>query len=88
MIMKITRRIVAKKLGDYLRHKLSLEALVAWAEFALQEGDFEAKHVETLASVIGRLGLADVGDFALTWDDCEKILGELGYSAHVAIVAA
>jgi len=80
--------MVAKKIGDYLRHKLTLEALVAWAEFAMQEGDFEAKHAETLASVIGRLGFADVEDFALTWDDCEKMLAELGYSAHVEIVAA
>jgi hypothetical protein len=88
MFMKITRRTVAKKLAAYLHHELSLAALVAWAETAMHEGAFDERHADTLASAIGRLGVADADGFALTWEDCEKILAELGYSARIAIVAA
>jgi hypothetical protein len=37
--------------------------------------------------VLARLGLADVRAFGLTWDDCEELLRELGYSARVEIAA-
>ena len=41
-----------------------------------------------LRSVVSRLGLADVRAFGLTWEDCEQLLGELGYAARVDVVMA
>jgi hypothetical protein len=32
--------------------------------------------------------LADVRAFGLTWEDCEKILHDIGFSAQIEIVAA
>ena len=88
MTMTITKQTVANKLAAYLHHKLSLAQLVEWAENAMMEGAFAARDAAVLSPVIARLGLADVRAFGLTWDDCEQFLRQLGYAAHVEIVAA
>ncbi|MBH0201879.1 MAG: hypothetical protein HP496_06150 [Nitrospira sp.] len=41
----------------------------------------------TIPEVVARVGVADVRAFGLTWDDCEQLLSQLGYSAQVSIVA-
>ncbi|MFM7108184.1 MAG: hypothetical protein ACKOZU_06230 [Planctomycetaceae bacterium] len=84
----ITRQIVADRIGAWLRHDISLEDLVDWAESALQESEFDAEGGPELPEVVGRLGLADVRAFGLTWDDCEHLLHRLGYKAHVEITSA
>jgi hypothetical protein len=81
----ITRQVVADRLAAWLRHDLSLEQLVDWAESALRDAQFDADDAVELAAVVGRLGLADVRAFGLTWDDCEQLLHRLGYKAHVEI---
>lgn len=83
----ITRKTVAEKLAAHLHHELSLESLVAWAESALLDGEFDPTHLSTIRDVVARIGVADVRSFGLTWEDCEKLLAQLGYSAHVSIVA-
>ncbi len=82
-----TRRIVAEKLGAYLHREISLADLVDWAESTMMEGEFELHHFEDVRHVVARLGVADVRVFGLTWEDCEKLLKRLGYSARVTIVA-
>ena len=84
----ITRKTVAEKLAAYLHHELSLAALVDWAESAMMEGEFDRQHLDETRDAIARLGLADVRAFGLTWEDCEKLLKELGYSARVEISMA
>lgn len=84
----ITRKTVADKIAAYLQHNITLEQLVDWAENAMIDGDFAADEIPTLRRVVPRLGLADVRNFGLSWDDCEELLRELGYSARVDIVAA
>lgn len=86
--MRITRRTVADKIAAYLRHEISLAALVDWAERSLLDDEFEEADVATLARVVGRLGVADVRAFGLTWEDCEELLRALGYAARVEVVAA
>ena len=86
--MKITREFVAGKLAAYLHHELSLAGLVEWAEASMQEGGFEESHFEEIRDGVARLGLADVRAFGLTWDDCQEILNELGYSARIEIAVA
>ncbi len=86
--MKITKKAVAGKISAYLRHRISVEELVDWAERAVMDGSFEPGQAKVLAAVVGRLGLADVKAFGLTWEDCEKLLRKLGYAARVDIVAA
>jgi hypothetical protein len=86
--MTITKKSVATKLCAYLRHELALGGLVDWAEEAMREGAFDNRDAELLATVIWRIGVADVRAFGLTWEDCEQILKQLGYSAKVDIFAA
>lgn len=83
--MKITRKTVAEKLKDYLHHQLPFPELVEWAERIMMEGDFEEKDLETLRDIIGRIGLADVKAFGLTWEDCENFLSRLGYQVSVKV---
>ena len=84
---EITRQMVADKLAAYLRHDLSRGQLVAWAESAMMDGEFEREHFADVRDVVARLGVADVRAFGLSWEDCEQILGRLGYAARVNIVA-
>jgi hypothetical protein len=86
--VKITKKTVANKLAAYLRHDLPLGDLVDWAENSIQEGAFNEEDAKTIASVVGRIGVADVREFGLTWEDCEQMLKQLGFSARVDIAAA
>ena len=86
--MAITKQTVADKIAAYLRHDVSLEELVSWAEGAMMEGEFAEQEMAAISSVVSRLGVADVRAFGLTWEDCEQLLRQLGYTARVDIVAA
>ena len=44
--------------------------------------------MDALRTVVARLGVSDVRAFGLTWEDCEQMLGQLGYSARVEIVTS
>jgi cobyrinic acid a,c-diamide synthase len=83
----ITHQMVADKLASYLQHALSLANLVAWAESAMMEGEFEDAYHDVRRDAVARLGLADVRAFGLNWEDCETILKQLGYDARIEIVA-
>lgn len=83
--MKITRQIAAAKIADYLHGKLSQTKLVDWAERAMMDADFDEADIEVLSDITGRLGLADVAEFGLRWQDCEEFLRRLGYRATVTV---
>lgn len=83
----ITRETVAEKLAAYLQHEITLASLVDWAESALLEGEFDSTHLTTIRDTVARLGVADVRAFGLTWEDCEQLLAQLGYSAQISIVS-
>jgi cobyrinic acid a,c-diamide synthase len=85
--MQLTRKAVAHKLAAYLHHEISLDELVAWANAAMMEDDFEEADYDAIRDAVARLGLADVQAFGLTWEDCARILKQLGYNARVEIVA-
>ena len=84
----ITKQNVADKLAAYLRHDISLAELVSWAEGAMMDGEPAENDTEAVTAVITRLGLADVREFGLSWEDCEQLLRQFGYAARVDIVAA
>ncbi|HAO99372.1 MAG TPA: hypothetical protein DCQ83_04950 [Fibrobacteres bacterium] len=83
----ITKKTTAEKIEAYLHHETTLAQLVEWSENAMQEGDFDLKDATAISSVISRLGVADVKTFGLSWDECEALLHQLGYSAHVEVTA-
>lgn len=86
--MTITKQTVADKIAAYLHHEITLAQLVDWSEHALMEGEFAERDVQTLSSVISRLGVADVRAFGLAWEDCEELLHLLGFFPRVEVVAA
>jgi hypothetical protein len=79
--------MVARKLGAYLHHEISLPTLGEWANAAMMDGDFEEAYYDTIRDAVARLGLTDVQAFELTWEDCASILKQLGYDVRVEIVA-
>lgn len=83
--MRVTRQIVADQLAAYLRGQLPLHELVDWAEEQVMEGEFESA---TVRDAVARLGLADVRAFGLTWEDCQRLLRDLGFAASVHIGTA
>jgi cobyrinic acid a,c-diamide synthase len=82
--MRTTRQVVVEKLAAYLRHEVSLDALVDWAERQVMDSEFESTAVR---DAVARLGVADVRAFGLTWEDCQQLLHDLGYAAQVQIEA-
>lgn len=86
--MTITKQTVADQIAAYLHHEITLPQLVDWSECALMDGELDERDAKTLASVIARLGVADVRAFGLAWDDCEELLGKLGFAPRVEVVAA
>ncbi len=86
--MTITRQTVADKIAGYLHREITLPQLVDWAENAMMDGQFAEPEMSALRTVVSHLGVADGWEFGLSWDDCERFLRELGYRAHVDVVAA
>ena len=86
--MAITKQNVAEKLASYLRHDISIADLVSWAEDAMIDGEFDENDVAAISDVVSRIGVADVRAFGLTWEDCEELLGQLGFSARIEIVTS
>jgi hypothetical protein len=83
--MTISRQIAAAKIEAYLRRQIRLSDLVDWAESQMIESDFDSPSTR---DAVARLGLADVRDFGLTWDDCQEMLKSLGFNASISIVSA
>lgn len=84
----ITRDVLASRLRDYLQGRITRAALVDWAERAMMDEEFDGGDLVTIRDITSRLGLADVREFGLTWEDCEAYLERLGYRANVDVVRA
>jgi hypothetical protein len=84
MNIKVTKGDIAKKISSYLNRSITLEQMVDWAENMICEADYEEKDFELIKEVLSRLGLVDVKEFELSWDDCYNYLSQLGYQAKLA----
>jgi len=84
----VTRDALASQLRDYLQHRITRAALVDWAERAMMDEEFPDQDFETIRDITGRLGIADVREFGLTWEDCEGYLSRLGYRTKIDVVQA
>jgi hypothetical protein len=73
----------------YMKHEISLAQLVDWAEESIMKGGFESGSEGEIRNVLAKLGLADVNNFGLLWEDCEQLMAQLGYKVKVeaALVA-
>jgi hypothetical protein len=61
--------------------------LVDWSEEAMMEADFDVNDITIIRNVIARLGFAHIREFGLSWEDCEDLIGQLGYHTCVDLIA-
>ncbi len=59
-----------------------------WRSSEYMDEEFDDRDLEAIRDITSRLGLADVREFGLTWEDCEAYLSRLGYRAKVDVVQA
>lgn len=86
--MVLTRELLAEMLIKYINRGIDLSSLVSWAEDMLREADFEDESFELIREILANIGLADVREFGLTWDDCYDYLHKLGYDVTVELKKA
>lgn len=84
--MIVTRKLLMEMLLKYINRAISLSELVDWAEEMIREADFEEGYFELIEDILARIGLADVREFGLTWDDCYDYLHKLGYDIKVELL--
>ncbi len=72
-------RVIIQDFCKSLNREIDLQTLVNWAEDMIREADFESKNFELIRDILARIGLANVREFGLTWDDCYNYLHKLGY---------
>jgi cobyrinic acid a,c-diamide synthase len=79
----ITKKAISEKVLEYLQHRITLREIVDWAEEILMLNKFEDDNTHTVRNILARIGSADVKAFGLTWEDCEKIMQQLGFKLQV-----
>jgi len=88
MMETVTKRLLAEMLMKYVNREIDLSRLVTWAEEMMRESDFESSGFEVIRDILSRIGLSDVHEFGLTWDDCYDFLHRLGYNVKVELAKA
>ena len=83
--MLVTKDSLTKMIADYLNRRITRDELVDWAENMICHAEFKEGEEGLIRKVLGRLGLADVKEFGLSWDDCCDYLHELGHKVAVTI---
>jgi len=71
-------------LGSYEELKRN-PANVRFEEACKTAGLFGFRFRGGIRNILGHLGLADVREFGLSWDDCYDYLSQLGYQVKVTI---
>jgi len=84
--MVLTKKELAEMIIKYINRKIDLPTLVNWAEDMIKEADFENGSFELIRGILALIGLADVREFGLTWDDCYDYLHKLGYNVKVELL--
>lgn len=83
--MIVTKKLLASMLLKYINREIDLSSLIDWAEEMIKEADLENENFELLRDILARIGLADVREFGLSWDDCYDYLHKLGYDVKVEV---
>jgi len=83
--VKVTKKDVVDKILAYLNRSITLEQMVDWAERMICEADYEEKDFELIKEILSHLGVADIKEFGLSWDECYDYLSRLGYRVRVTV---
>lgn len=69
-VTKVTAEILAEKITDYLLRRTSIKELVDWSENMIMEAEYSDEDFESIREILAHLGVANVRQFGLSWDDC------------------
>ena len=83
--MVVTKKLLVDMLLKYINRGIGLPNLIDWAEDMIRDAEIEDNGYETIKDILARIGLADVREFGLTWDDCYDYLQKLGYDVKVEL---
>ena len=83
--MKVTKKELVVKIVAYLNRSITIKQIVDWAESMICEAEYDEKDFELIREILSRLGVADVKEFGLSWDDCYDYLSRLGYRIKVTV---
>lgn len=86
--MIVTKKRLTEMLMKYINREIELSTLIHWAEDMINEADFEDKSFDLIKEILAHIGLSDVREFGLTWDDCYNYLHKLGYDVRVELINA
>lgn len=78
-----TRKAISEKVLEYLKHHITLQGIVDWAEEVLMSVKFEDDDLHTSRNILARIGSADVKAFGLAWENCREIMHQLGFNLEV-----
>lgn len=81
----ITKQTVAEQINSYLNHQTTLAQLVDWCENVLSHGEIADADIDVVSEVVARIGIADVKNFGLLWEECDTLLQKLGYQLQVKV---
>ncbi|HRE40538.1 MAG TPA: hypothetical protein PLG90_04320 [Ignavibacteria bacterium] len=77
--MKINKENIAEKILEYLQRKITFEGLVNWAENSIMNDEFDNTDLPIIKEIVGRIGLSDVKEFGINYDDLTDMLNKLNY---------
>lgn len=83
--MIITKETLTNMIEEYLNRQITKAELVDWAENMVCDAEFEEENADLIKKILGYLGLSDVKEFGLSWDDCYSYLHELGHDVEVLV---
>lgn len=83
--MKVTKKKLVDKIVAYLNRSITTKQMVDWAESMICEAEYDEKDFELIREILSRLGVADVKEFGLSWDDCYDYLSRPGYRVKVTV---
>jgi hypothetical protein len=81
----ITNEILSKKLIAYISGIFPLPELVDWCENAVMSEEFEN---DSAFEIVSKIGLADVKEFGLTWEDLSIYLNKIGFKLKLELEPA
>ena len=65
-----------------------MSELVNWSELMIMDAEIASGDEDIIMEVLAHIGMADVKQFGLYWDDCEKMMQKLGYRFQVKAIKA
>jgi hypothetical protein len=77
---------VAEKIEAFLHHQMTVGELVDWCEAQRVHPGFQDDGELSVREVVSKIGEDEVRVFGLSWEDCEEMLSQLGYSVEMRLV--